>query len=102
MKIKTKVLAGFLEKTKMSGKQVIEESALKFEKDGLKINANSPAKLSRVMAWLKTSAFKEYEELGNVCINDMSNVIKYGDGLMTADPLMTTFGKCDRYFQEEL
>jgi len=76
MKIKTKVFSGFLKKAKMSGKQGVEECALKFEKDGLKINANSPPKLSRVMAWLKKDAFKEYEELGAVCINDMSNVIK--------------------------
>jgi len=76
MKIKTKILSDFLKKSKMEGIQQIDECMLDFQKEGLKINANSPAKLSRVMSWLKTSAFEEYEALGKVGINDMANVIK--------------------------
>jgi len=76
MKIKTKTLTEFLSKTKMSGTQQIDECMLDFQKEGLKINANSPAKMSRVMAWLKTSAFEEYNILGKVGINDMDTIIK--------------------------
>lgn len=79
MKIAKKVLVDFLRKVKMEGKQGILECVLKFEKEGLKIDTNSPANLSRVMGWLNTSAFKEYEELGNVGINDFENVIKVLD-----------------------
>jgi len=76
MKVKTKVLTGFLKKFRMSGKQQINEAVFRFEKDGLKINANSPAKLARVMCWLKTTGFEEYEELGNVGVHDLENVVK--------------------------
>ena len=76
MKIKQKVLSGFLGKASMSSEQQINEAMLRFEKDGLKIDANSAPKQARVMAWLKTNAFKEYEELGNVGISDMTEFIK--------------------------
>lgn len=79
MKIKTKVLTSFLKKARMSGSDQIEEAVLKFESDGLHINANSSAKQSRVMSWLKKNAFDEYEELGNIGMNDLSNVAKVLD-----------------------
>jgi len=76
MKIEKKKLVEFLKKVKMDGTQGISECVLRFEKEGLKIDANAAAKQSRIMAWLKTSAFKEYEELGNVGVNGFENVIK--------------------------
>jgi len=76
MKITKKNLVGFLKKATMSAEQGISEAILDFQKDGLKLNANSPPKQVRVMAWLKTSAFKEYEEIGKVGMNDLANVIK--------------------------
>lgn len=76
MKVKTKTLVAFLKKTRMDGTQELKEAILRFGKDGLKVNANSEPKQARVMSWLKTNAFVEYEELGNVGMNDLSNVVK--------------------------
>ena len=76
MKIKTKVLVGFLKKARMSGSQQISEGVLRFDKEGLRINANSEPQQARVMAWLHSSAFDEYEEIGNVGMNDLGNVVK--------------------------
>ncbi len=75
MKIKKEVLATFLKKSIMSGPEQIEEAVFKFEKEGLKINANCVSTLARSMSWLKTSAFTEYEEMGNVGMNDLNNVV---------------------------
>lgn len=79
MKIKTKILTNFLKKARMSGSDQIEESVIKFSADGLHLDANSAAKQSRIMAWLKKNAFEEYEELGNIGMNDLSNVVKVLD-----------------------
>lgn len=79
MKIKTKVLVGFLKKARMTGKQSINESVLRFENDGLKLSANSTPKQSRVMAWLNKGAFIEYEAIGNIAMNDLENVVKVLD-----------------------
>jgi len=79
MKIKTKVLVGFLKKARMTGTQQLSEAVLRFDKEGLRINANSESQQSRVMAWLHSSAFDEYEVLGNVGMNDLANVIKVLD-----------------------
>lgn len=76
MKIKTKTLTTFLKKSKMDGQQAISECILRFEKDGLKINANSASKQARMMGWLLKDNFKEYEEMGNVGINDFEGIIK--------------------------
>jgi len=76
MKVKTNILRAFVEKVRMDGKQKIEEAVFNFEKDGLKINANSAPKQVRVMGWLKTGAFTEYEEFGKVGINELENVVK--------------------------
>ena len=76
MKIKTKVLVGFLKKSRMTGTQQLSEAILRFEKEGLKINANSEPQQARVMSWLNSTAFDEYEVLGNVGMNDLANVIK--------------------------
>lgn len=76
MKIKTKVLTTFLKKARMSGSQQIQEAIFKFTEDGLKIDANSVTTQCRSMAWLKKSAFDEYESIGNIGLNDISNVIK--------------------------
>jgi hypothetical protein len=76
MKIKTKVLTTFLKKFRMGGLQQIEECVMRFEKEGLKINANSNSKQARSMAWLKTSAFTEYEVFGNIGVNDLSNIVR--------------------------
>jgi len=79
LKIKQKVLKEFLRKAMMSGKQGISDAIFRFESDGLKINANSTPKQARVMAWLKKDAFKEYEEIDNIGLNDLQNVVKVVD-----------------------
>lgn len=79
MKIKTKNLVSFLKKARMEGEQMIDECILDFQKEGLKIDANSPSKQARTMSWLKTSAFKEYEQIGKIGMNDLSNVAKVLD-----------------------
>ncbi len=79
MKIKTKIFTGFLKKVQMEGTQSIQECVLNFEKEGLKINANSPPQQARVMGWLKPGAFKEYAELGKVGMNDLSTITKVMD-----------------------
>lgn len=79
MKIKTKTLVGFLKKARMTGTQAITEAVFRFEKDGLKINANSEPQQARVMAWLNSGAFQEYEAIGNVGLNDLANVVKVLD-----------------------
>jgi len=60
----------------MDGNQKINECVLRFEKEGLKINANDQSKQARVMSWLKSASFDTYEELGNVGMNDMENIVK--------------------------
>ncbi len=75
MKVETAKLKNFLNKTIMSGTEGIEEGILKFGKDGLKLEANSITKFARTMGWFKKDNFKEYEELGNVCMNDLGNII---------------------------
>jgi len=79
LEIKTKILKTFVDKTMMTKGQQLKEYIMRFEKEGLKINANSESKQARVMAWLKKEAFKTYEELGNVGINDLENVSKVLD-----------------------
>lgn len=79
MKVKTKVLTGFLKKARMSGSQQIEEAILRFEDDGLKIDANSAANQSRVMSWLKKDTFEDYSAIGKVGMNDLETVVKVLD-----------------------
>jgi len=79
MKIKTAVLSGFLKKATLSGEQQIKECILDFQKEGLKMNANDPAKQARSMAWLRTSAFEGYEEIGKVGMNDLDTITKVLD-----------------------
>lgn len=74
LKIKTAILVGFLKKVRMEGLQQIVEASLKFEKDGLKINAGGEQTMA--LGWLMRPAFKEYEELGTVGMNDLGNVVK--------------------------
>lgn len=76
MKIKTKTLSTFLKKARMAGTQKVDECIFHFEKDGLKISANSQPQQARTMAWLKNTAFVEYEEFGNIGLNDLDNVCK--------------------------
>ena len=79
LKIKTKVISGFLKKFKMNGTQSITETVLKFEKDGLHAAANSGSKQSRVNAWLKKEGFIEYDEIGNIGVNDIPTIINVLD-----------------------
>jgi len=76
MKVKTKNLVEFLKKIKMEGTQQIDECLLDFQESGLKINVNSPSKMSRAMGWFKTKGFEEYNSLGKVGVNDLNNFIK--------------------------
>lgn len=99
LKIKQKTFTTFLEKVRMEGTQILNEAILKFEKEGLKIDANTQTEQARVMGWLKTGAFVEYEEIGNVPLNDLTNVLKvfksFGDEitLKKEGNLLTVSGK---------
>ena len=66
IKIEKKILVEFLDKIHMTGTQAIDELILDFDKEGLKVNADSPAQLSKIMGILKKAAFKEYEELRKI------------------------------------
>jgi len=79
IEIKTKTLKTFVDKTMMTKEQQLKEYVMRFEKEGLKINANSESKQARVMGWLKKEAFESYEEIGNVGINDLENISKVLD-----------------------
>jgi len=76
MKIKADKLKTFLTKVKLQNENAIQEAVFDFGKEGVKINANNPAKLARVMGWLKASAFKEYKDIGPIGLNDIDNLIK--------------------------
>jgi hypothetical protein len=76
MKIKTKVLTTFLDKVSMADGQEVKECLLMFGVDGLKIRATPASKQAFVSGWLKTPAFKEYEEnFGNVATDDLPTMI---------------------------
>lgn len=72
MKIETKKIVEFLNKIKMSGTQLVSECIFKFEKNGLNIITNSLANQSRIAGILKSTAFKEYEEIDSIGINQLS------------------------------
>jgi len=76
IKVKKGTFTGITKKYTMSDTCLIKEGNFRFEKDGLKITGNSPGKEARSSVWLKKSAFKEYEELGNVGLDDLDTVIK--------------------------
>lgn len=76
MKIESKVLLSFLEKTLMTGYSMVQEGVLRFEDSGLKFEAMDPANTTRTSGWLKKAAFKEYEVIGNVGLNQFSNFLK--------------------------
>lgn len=75
MKIKTANFKTFLDKSIMSGKQVLDEGVLDFTEGGLKINCNNKMQQARVMSWLKISSFEKYEIFGKVALNDLSTFV---------------------------
>ncbi len=75
IKTKTKILASFLEKACMSGKQAITEAVLNFEESGLMLNANSLTQQGRTTSCLKKEGFLEYEPIGKVPLNNIGTVI---------------------------
>jgi len=87
LKIKTKVLSNFLKKLAMEGDYKVSECILKFEDDGMKVNANAPKEDTeiRFMGWLKKGAFESYETMENMGIGDLeifSKVVKrFGDSI---------------------
>ena len=76
MKIEQSKFEEFLDKIQMSGSQIITECILDFEETGVKMVATSPAKQSRISAYLKASAFKEYEAIGKICIDNLPEFYK--------------------------
>ena len=70
MKIDKTEIINFFKKARMDGDEKIEETKLNFDSTGLKILASSNTKSTQVSAWLKPEAFKEYETLGIVALND--------------------------------
>lgn len=74
MKIGADKLKNFIEKVSMSDGQAITECLLNFDKDGLKVTANSKTTMTRVSGILKASIFKDYESIGNIGISDMKEL----------------------------
>lgn len=68
MKINTDILVDFLKKIRM---EEIEECLLKFEEDGLRVSAMSEANTNMSKGLLKKESFENYEEIGNLGINDL-------------------------------
>ena len=86
IKIECKKFLKFLNKFRMSGAQGIQEAILKFEKDGLKVVGSNETKISMSESLLKSSAFGEYEAIGNVAMNDLAvvaSVIKRFSNVIT-------------------
>jgi hypothetical protein len=83
LKIKTKKLTTFLNKIRLSGKQMLEDCVLNFEEAGLKVARNNLVQTARVMGVLKTVSFIQYEAIGKVALNDMRNIVevfeRFGD-----------------------
>ena len=79
MKIEQKKLETFLNKVAMDKSQQITECVFDFEEKGLKIGANSPPKQARISGLLKANAFKEFEQIGKLGVDNLQefiNVIK--------------------------
>jgi len=76
MKIKKTILTDFLNKVNMTGAEKLNECLLKFSDKGLEVAGNSANTTARVDGWLKKSAFKEYENIGNIGITDLEMLVK--------------------------
>jgi len=79
MKIKTKVLSGFLKKVKMIDSCEVKEMLLKFEAEGLNILVTDPENNAGALGNLNKAAFKEYEPIGNIGFDDMATIVKVLD-----------------------
>lgn len=76
MKIEKQILLDFLKKVGMQGTNSIEEAIFNFTETGLKVSATTEGKTARVDALLKSSAFKEYEAIEEIGIQDISTIRK--------------------------
>lgn len=73
MKIETKKIITFLTQLRMGE---INTCLFKFEEDGLHINAQSDAQSHASYSFLKSSAFIEYKNIGNVGVDELGNLIQ--------------------------
>lgn len=73
MKIDTNIIEEFLTKVRMDE---VETCLLEFKEDGLHISTMSVANTHKVDAVLFKSAFKEYQVIGNIGVDDLSKLIK--------------------------
>lgn len=73
MKIETAILEEFLTKARMGE---VETCLLQFGEHGLFISAMSLANSHKSDSLLKKEAFKEYEPIGNLGVDDLSKLIK--------------------------
>lgn len=76
MKIKMKTMKNFLKKIQLDDSLRVEEVVLFFKPEGLQVNLVAMNNSAGVKATLNNIAFKEYEDIGNIGINDLSNFIK--------------------------
>lgn len=79
VKIRTKDMKKFMEKSIMTEEQVITEAMLQFTESGLKIAANSGSQQARVSSLLKSSTFEEYSPIGNLAIGSLNEFPKVID-----------------------
>lgn len=75
MKIKTKTIEEFLTKVKLAGSQRIDDAILDFQEEGLVFKANSMVMHAMTNSILKKEAFTEYEALGKIGVNNMSQLV---------------------------
>ena len=71
MKIETNTIVEFLKKIRM---EEIEECLLQFKEEGLYISTISTANTNMVKGLLKKESFEEYEEIGNVGVDDLKRL----------------------------
>ena len=73
MKIDTKIMEEFLTKIRMDE---VETCLLDFSEEGLKVSVMSIANTHKVDAILHKKAFKEYEPIGKIGVDELSKLIK--------------------------
>lgn len=72
MKIETKILEEFLTKARIGQ---IETCLLDFRDDGLHISSFNGANTSKTESFLKAEAFKEYQAIGGVGVDNLNKLI---------------------------
>jgi len=79
IQIKKEEFVTFIKKVMMTDKGAISECVFDFREDGLLVEAATPPQQAMVFAILKPSAFKEYSQIGQIGIGDLTDLKKKVD-----------------------